>query len=291
MSSAPSMRSGERPAKPLTGGMRTLLYTAALLVFLAGVQLFVFPERTERYFAWTIEPPLTAAFLGASYWSSVAFELTAARQRGWAQARIAVPTVFVFTVLTLVVTLVHIDRFHLGSEFEPATRAVTWIWIGVYSVVPVLMMVLLIVQRRQPGAEPARTLPRPPLWIAAVVAGQAAVLLLLGGALLIAPEDAARWWPWELTALTGRAVGAWLFSLGVAAFHALWEHDADRLRPAAAAFVAFALLQGVSLLRYPDVPDWTEPASIGFAAFLVSAFVVGVAVTAVDRRRPATGQA
>src|SRR5581483_6358835 len=133
---------GRRPLKTLTPGMRRLLTAAAVLVFLAGVQLFVFPGRTARYFAWTINPPLTAAFLGASYWSSVGFELAAARERTWAQARIAAPAVFVFTVLTLVVTLVHIDRFHFGPRFEPATRAVTWIWLAIYSIVPVMMVLL-----------------------------------------------------------------------------------------------------------------------------------------------------
>ena len=47
--------------------MRALLAVAAVLVFLAGTQLFVFSTRTARYFAWTIDPPMTAAFLGAHY--------------------------------------------------------------------------------------------------------------------------------------------------------------------------------------------------------------------------------
>lgn len=108
--------------KPLTPAMKRLLIVAGVLVALAGVQLFVFPERTDRYFAWTIEPPLTATFLGASYWASVVFQFGAARSRVWANARIAVPTVFVFTTATLIVTLVHLDRFHLGTEFELMTR-------------------------------------------------------------------------------------------------------------------------------------------------------------------------
>ena len=37
--------------------MRALLVAAAVLVFLAGVQLFVFPLRTETYFAWTVLRP------------------------------------------------------------------------------------------------------------------------------------------------------------------------------------------------------------------------------------------
>jgi hypothetical protein len=36
------------PPASVAPAMRRLLYVAALLVFLAGVQLFVFPLRTDR---------------------------------------------------------------------------------------------------------------------------------------------------------------------------------------------------------------------------------------------------
>ncbi len=271
--------------KPLTRGMRALLYTAAVLVFFAGVQLFIFPERTDRYFAWTIRPPLTAAFLGASYWSAVAFEAVAARQRTWSEARVAVPTVFAFTVSTLIVTLVHIENFHLGDGFEFATQAVTWAWIAIYSVVPVLMIVLFVAQTRMPGDDLPRRPPVPPMWLAWIVIVQAAALLMVGGALLLVPTYADAAWPWPVTPLTGRAIGAWLFSLGVAAAHAVYEYDTRRLRPAAAAFITFAVLQGIAVLRYRTVPDWSSAAGVGFAGFLVSALAVGVWIARFARRR------
>jgi hypothetical protein len=263
--------------------MRTLLWVATALVFLAGVQLFLFPERTERYFAWTINPPLTAVFLGAAYWSSVAFEARAAMARSWVEARIAVPTVFVFTTLTLVVTLVHIDAFHLESTHELGTRAVTWAWIAIYVVVPVVMAALWVAQGRVPGQDPPREVPLP-AWLLTLVAGQALVLLPLGGYLLLAPEDAASLWPWELTALTGRATGAWVLSLGVAAAHAVVERDVTRLQPAAVAYLTFGVLQAIALLRYPETVDWGDPAGIAYVAFLASAIVAGGATSWLHHR-------
>lgn len=159
--------------------MRALLWVATGLVFLTGVQLFLFPERTERYFAWTINPPLTAVFLGAAYWSSVAFEARAAMAKRWVDARIAVPTVFVFTTLTLVVTLVHIDAFHLEASNEVGTRAVTLAWIAIYVVVPVVMAVLWIAQEQMPGQDPPRGLALPGSLLA-LVAVQALILVPLG---------------------------------------------------------------------------------------------------------------
>ena len=127
MSHDTATRAVKAAVKPLLPGMRRLLYVAAVLVLLAGFQLFVFTEHTAGYFAWTIRNPLAAAFLGAGYWASVSFEALTARQRIWANARIAVPTVLVFAVLTLVATLGHLELFHLGSQFATSTRIVAFL--------------------------------------------------------------------------------------------------------------------------------------------------------------------
>jgi hypothetical protein len=270
--------------RQLQPGMRTLLLVAAVLVFLAGVQLFVFTERTDRYFAWTIQPPLTAAFLGAAYWSSVAFELLASRAKAWADARIAVPAVFVFTTLTLIATLVHRDKFHFVASFEASTRAVTWAWLAVYTVVPILMVVLWVRQARAPGGDPPRDHPLP-VWLTALVCTQAVVLLALGAWMFVAPTSAAEVWAWPLTELTGRAIAAWLLGLGVAAAHAVWERDAVRLRPAAVAYLGFGILETWALARYRDTVDWSSPEGLALAVFVASTLVTGAAALLVGRER------
>jgi hypothetical protein len=118
--------------RSLTRGMRWLLLVASLLDFIIGIPLFLLSEQTDRYFAWTISVPLTAAFLGAGYWSSFFNEFVGARERVWANSRVAVPAVFVFTVLTLVATLIHLDLFHLGGSFAAITQIGTWTWMAVY---------------------------------------------------------------------------------------------------------------------------------------------------------------
>ena len=267
----------------LRPGMRRLLILAGVLVTLAGIQLFVFSERTAEYFAWTIDPPLTAAFLGASYFASALFEFSAARENLWANARISVPTVFVFTLTTMVVTLVHLDRFHLGAEFAAATRTVTWLWLAIYAVVPVAMAVLWWNQSRAPGVDPPRHVPLP-LWLRALTGAQALALLGVGAALLAVPATVAEVWPWTLTPLTGRAIGAWLLSLGVAAAHALLEDDLRRLVPATWAYLGFAVLQTWALARYPDDMAWGEPMAYAYLVFLASTLVSGVAAIGLTRR-------
>ncbi|MEJ7772541.1 MAG: hypothetical protein WKF51_11620 [Geodermatophilaceae bacterium] len=220
----------------LLPSMRRLLAIAAVLVFLAGVQLFVFPTRTEEYFSWTIASPMTAVFLGAAYWSAVALEVAGAQARTWAQGRIAVPTVFVFTTLTLLATLLHLDLFHLGARHSIATRGVTWAWMAIYAIVPILMVVITVRQRRGRSSDAARTR-RLPALVRLALGALVLIFGVVGVRLFLVPDLTTSWWPWQLTPLTSRAIGAWLISLGVAAAHSLIEDDVARIRPLGATAV------------------------------------------------------
>jgi hypothetical protein len=265
----------EAALKPLVPGMRWLLFTASVLVLLAGFQLFVFTERTGTFFALTIANPLAGAFLGAGYWASVSIEALAGRQRVWANARIAVPTVFVFTVLTLVATLLHLGQLHLGAHFPAATRTVTVAWIAIYVLVPVLLIVVFAVQARTSGVDPPRLEPLP-AWMLAVLVAQAVVLLGAGLALFAAPGPGAAMWPWKLTPLLAQATGAWLISLGVAAVHAVRERDARRLRPAAVGYVLLTVLQAIALLRFPDRFAWHSVSGVIYLVFLGTMLLIGI---------------
>jgi len=271
--------------KPLIPGMRRLLFTAAVLVLLAGIQLFVFTGRTGTFFAWTIANPLSATFLGAAYWAAVAIEGLAGQQRLWANARIAVPAVFVFTVLTLVTTLTHLGQFHLGSQFGAGTQIVTVAWIAIYVLVPLLMVIIWAVQARAPGVDPPRSAGLP-AWMYAVLGGQAVVLLGVGVALIAAPRQAAPLWPWTLTPLLAQAIGAWLVSLAVAAGQALLERDARRLRPAAVGYVLLAVLLAIALARYPHLFAWHSAAGIVYLIFLATMLLTGAVGLARGLPRP-----
>jgi hypothetical protein len=272
--------------KPLLPGMRRLLYVAAVLVFLAGCQLFIFSDRTASYFAWTMRNPMAAAFLGAGYWASVPFEALAARQRIWANARIAVPTVLVFTLLTLAATLGHLHLFHLGSHFAISTRFVTWAWLAIYITVPTLLVIIGIVQLRTPGADPPRSAPLPG-WLCGLLAVQALGLLGLGVALFATSGQGAPWWPWKLTPLVAQAIAAWLIGFGVAAAHELAERDARRLVPASAGSVLLAVLQFLVLARYAGRFEWSSAAGVIYRALLATMLITGAVGLALARSRPA----
>jgi len=267
MEAIPGVRSLIRP-------MRWLLYAASALVFLAGLQLTIFSEQTDTYFAWTIAPPMTAAFLGAAYWAAVPVEVLAARQSTWAQARVAVPAIWLFTTLTLVVTLVHFDRFNFSRSVASAQGA-AWFWLAIYAGVPVAMAAIGWIQIRTPGEDPPQG-PQAPLWIRIMVLGQGAGMLVFGAGLFVAPLLVGPLWPWTLTALTGRAVGAWLIGLGFAALHGYREDDLSRIQPLAAGYIAFGALQLVALVRYASDMHWDAVGAWVYVAFIVSVLPVGL---------------
>jgi hypothetical protein len=262
--------------RPLAPAMRRLLFTASALVLLAGIQLFVFTGQSSHFFAFTIANPLAATFLGAAYWGAVPIEALAARQPLWANARIAVPAVLVFTVLTLAVTLTHLGQLHLGAGFAIGTQIITVAWIAIYLLVPALMLTLLLRQARAPGSDPPRAAGLP-AWLYVVLAIQAAVLLGLGIALFAAPVAAAPLWPWTLTPMMAQATGAWLIGLGVAAGQALAERDARRLRPAAAGSIVLAVFLSIALARYPHQFHWGSGSGIIYLIFLATMLLTGAA--------------
>lgn len=258
--------------------MRRLLYIAAFLVFLAGLVLFVFPLRTAEWFAWTVNPPMTAVFLGAAYWSAAGLEVTGARSESWDSARLAVWPVFVFTTLTFGVTLLHLDRFHLSPDSGPLAQVATWAWLAIYAIVPVAMVVISWNQiRSRPHARKPVTAGRPvlPPALRLLMVGIAAVLLSYGVVLLAIPAYAATWWPWTLSELTARAIGAWLVGLGWAAAQGQLSGDLRTVRPVALTSVAFVILQALALLRYGDALAWPSASAIGFVTVLLAIGVAG----------------
>lgn len=268
MSHRQDARADAGPDAAVSRPMRVILVVAAVLVFLAGFQLTVFPSRTVEWFSWTIDVPMTAVFLGAAYWSSAVLEVAGARSAAWGRARLTVWTVLVFTLLTLVVTLVHLDKFHLGADQPTSARLVAWGWVAIYAGVPVAMVVALVVQARSRMRFVDVVRRALPAGLRLLLAALAVGLLGAGVAMLVSPAWADGAWPWPLTPLTARAVGAWLVGLGWASAHAFLVNDVDGVRPLGLSGAAFVLLQSVALLRHGDALDWSGWQAAAYVAGL-----------------------
>ncbi len=272
--------------------MRATLVLFAALTLLGFTSLFILADGTDRTFAWTMQPALTAAFLGAGYGAGLVLMLLSLRARRWSQVRVTTLTVLVFTVVTLAATLLHSERLRLTSPVL-VTRFASWIWLVVYLVVPAGIAVMVVLQERLPGTEPG---PRAPLprWLAALLAVQGATMLAVGASLFAAPGTARVLWPWTLAPIAARMVAAWLLAFGVASALALRLNDLPRLRVSAAGYAAFGALELAALARYVDDVRWGHPSAWIYLGLVISVLVagaVGWAAASRRRSRPVSGSA
>jgi hypothetical protein len=254
--------------------------TVALIV--VGLPVVVAPARTDRYFSWTIDVPLTAAFLGACYWTAALFTLLSARERDWPRVRAVMPGILVAGTLILVATLMHIERFAMDT-------ARGWIWLILYAGLPPGTLLLLALQHRAARAD-APVLCRIERWAAVLLALAAAALLITGAALVALPRTTGGWWLWPLTELTARMVGSWLAAIGATLVAVLLEADWTRVRAAMVYLAAVAVVHLATLARYPGTVQWEDVGAWVYVAFYAALFALAVHGIRARPERPPSPQ-
>jgi hypothetical protein len=252
-----------------------VLAVFAGLAAIAGFLLFPLAEETDRFFSWTIQPPLTAAFMGAAYWAALVLIGSAARSANWEEARPALVPVTTIALLLLAATLIHLDKFDLDSLFG-------WFWLIVYCAVPPLMAVLMWRQAQTAPAEPVAGHPVPAPLRAALLL-QAAVMGAIGVAMFVEPSTAEDLWPWMLTPLTARAVSAFLIGFAAAAVYAAVENRLERFTGAAYAYATLGALELLALAVFGDDLGGTFRDTL-YVAFVSSVLLVGMAGSLAVRR-------
>jgi hypothetical protein len=267
---------------------QTLRWTRRLTIFIAGLALgvgpllLILPDSTDTLFSWTIKPALTAAFLGGGYLTALAIELAAARERVWARAWVVYPAMLIFTSLTLLATFLHLDKFHFSGPGFLATLT-AWAWLIVYIIAPPLMVVLLYLQLRAPGADPKPDRPVP-AWFLLLLVIEAGVMLVIGAMLFIVPGLANFIWPWTLTPLTSQAVGAWQLGLGFAVAHSVLVRQWERIRITMIGNIVAGGVQLVTVLRFWQTLSWNGLSAWFYTLFLIGMFLVGLYGWRVSRR-------
>jgi hypothetical protein len=247
--------------------IRRFYAAAAVLAGIAGVLLFPLASETDRFFSWTIEPSLSAAFLGASYWAAMVLLAWAARHDRWAVSRTAMPAVVTIAALLLVTTFLHLGKFDLESLFG-------WFWLVVYCLVTPLLAWMIFKQVRavEPVERGSAPLPAPARLTLL------AALLCLGGfglALYLDPAGTSAAWPWALTPLTGRAIASFLIGFAVAAAFAIWEDDVRRLAGPAYAFAVLAALELLATLVFSADLTGSAAGVSAYVAFWVGSLALG----------------
>jgi hypothetical protein len=181
--------------------------TPFLLV--AFVLLYGFPGDTARLWAWPIRPTMSSMVLASAYLGGAWFFLRVLRERRWAAVGDGLVAVTAFATLLAIATVLHWDRFSHGS-------LAFWIWAGLYAVAPFLVAGAWWRNQRTAAAPEVDELRLPPAarWgVAAFGIGG----LAMGAVMFASPATMIPRWPWLLTPLTCRVLGAVLVLAGAAA--------------------------------------------------------------------------
>jgi hypothetical protein len=261
--------------------LRAALFLAGVAVSYAAAVLLLFPTRSEKLFAWDIQPPVTAAFMGAFYLTAIPLLFIVSR-RGtrWLRVRPILPTLFTLSTAMLVATILHLELFNRSS-------IITWFWAGLYLLYPPLIAVLYLQHARSAGAPEPAPDPHVMSWLRPSAYGFAIVVGAAGLALMIAPETMARFWPWELTPLTGRVVAGWLLFLASAVAAMGRERDWTAIRllfPQAALVLTLLLLNAI---RFSGSFAWEQPEAWIYVGVVALGLITTVFVYARHEGWPA----
>ncbi|WP_426595559.1 hypothetical protein ACPPVS_08220 [Cellulomonas sp. McL0617] len=247
-------------------------------LLLAWAVLYPWPSDTGRLFAWTIKAHLSAMVLGSAYLGGAYFFVRAAGASGWHTIKAGFPPVGLFATLMGVATLLHWETFVHG-------HVAFWLWVLLYFTTPFLIAWVWWRNRVHDAPAAADDL-RLPGAAAAVIAGVGGLALVTGLFLFVAPATAVSIWPWPLTPLTARVMGA-VFCLGSAGLGAIREQRWSSARiPVQVALVMLVLLV-VAGVRGRSSLDPARPLTwlfvVGFVGLTLSTAALYVRM---ERRSP-----
>jgi hypothetical protein len=175
----------------------------------ASAILLIWPGDTGRLFAWPIKPPMTAMMLGSAYMGGIYFFVRVVMARQWHTIKVGFLPVATFAGLLCIATVLHWDKFTHGH--------ISFItWASIYFVTPFLVFAAWWFNRViDPGRPDAgdRLIPRPLRWLVGVAG---VIEVVVGLLLFFVPAWMITIWPWTLTLLTARVVGAMVTLPGIA---------------------------------------------------------------------------
>ena len=167
--------------------------------------LYLFPDHTQDLFAWGIRPRMSAMMLGAAYIGGAYFFVRVAANARWHWVKVGFLPVTTFATLMGIATTLHWDRFnHDYISF--------FAWVGLYFTTPFIVFLLWLRNRyADPGPDTYhdRRVPRLVRLVIGIVGG---LTVLTSIVLFLQPGFMISTWPWQLTPLTARMMGA-LFAL------------------------------------------------------------------------------
>ncbi len=248
----------------LTRAHKIYFAVVGLLAVWVGFWGYFIPDRVDKAIPWLV-PPLHARFLGSMYLSGAAFMLGDLARR-YAEVRVVVPAIAIWTGMLFIVSL-----FHLG-EFD-YSRVQVWIWFAAYLIYP--LIAVWLTWRHRGEHEPLAG-PELPRWARSYVLAQGIVVTLLALALLLVPNLMLAAWPWKITPLLAQLYSAPFLSYGLSSLILGRQQTWSEIRVAVIAtlvFVAGVLL--ASIIHRELFVAMGPAAVLWFGGFAVATAMLG----------------
>ncbi len=248
---------------PLT---RVIAGSVIIVLLLAFLALYIFPDRTDIDFAWTIAPRTSAILIGAGYTAGAYFFARLLTDKKWHHVQAGFLPITAFTVCMFAATLLHWSRFHHGAlNF--------YLWTVIYAVTPVLVPFIWwrnrATEMRELEANDLRfsSLARRAMEIVGALGILAFLIVFIKPSILISLA------PWKLTELTARIFAGW----SILTFSSVLSLAIDGRWSATRILMESAMVGiGLTLLGLPRM--WGDFDHSKFMTFL---FVAGLVLTLI----------
>lgn len=233
--------------------------------------LFIVPDRTEEFFAWTIQPDMTPIFMGAGYGTGAYFFYRVATVDEFHRVSHVFPGITAFVWFMGVATFLHWENFNHDHVSFLA-------WTFLYVVSPVLVPAIWILNRRTDPKVLGPDIVRIPRVIRGISGVTGIALTVASLALFIEPQPLIDHWPWAVSPLTSRVLLGWFVLFGLTnLFVAIDERWAAARIVAETQLIAFGLFI-IGAFRAWDDFDTANPVTwvflAGFLLYLIALAVV-----------------
>jgi len=243
------------------------IYFAAvgLLALWVGVWGFFIPEHVDKAIPWLV-PPLHARFIGAIYLSAVGIMGSSMMARRYADVRVVVFMIGIWTGSLFVISLFHLSEFDFS-------RGPVLFWFGAYIIYPLIAFWLTWIHRNTQRDKPASSLPN---WILNYFLAQGMIITILALALLFAPETMVNVWPWKVTPMLAQIYSGPFLAYGIGSVLLSRQRTMSEVRIAAMGFFVLAIGVLIASSIHRTLFSSSNPVTwIWFGGFLVVTLFLG----------------
>jgi hypothetical protein len=186
---------------------RLLAVIVVPILIMAFIYLYFLQPRSAELFAWEINPPIMAAFVGAGYLGGSYYFIRVIFERRWHRVAAGLWPVGAFVWFMFLTTILHWERFDKGHfPFQ--------LWLAIYSATPFLIPIVWWRNRPADPGTPEAVDATVPDWLRLLTGGIGAIFFAFALVCFLFPDFVAGFWFWKISPLMTRVLGGWSALMG-----------------------------------------------------------------------------